>query len=400
MAQGEETGWLGKLLAPYPLFLGVAVAFLSCCLLGFVSRDRPYVGFERFHHYINPQTCFYPTASQLRATARATLPPDRIAVVVGGNSVLNGAGQGLPLWTARLQELLGDEYRVINLAMCGAAPGEVGGVTAEMLLREYPRLILITNTWAGASGRPSEPDGSLHRYFFWDAYYKGLLLHPPDREERLREVAQNRALDDTYDELKRGLHLDAFLSYRDLWTGLAYSSFSTVWHPLLEGTFTQARARYVPDDTKPHASAPVPNDAAAVEAVRDLLRHSPDFVLRPEKNAGPCRVNPAYADAMSREFQLCYPAELRRRTLLVIAHYNPYRVQQLTAEEQRRYYDLFPATIAIAEAAGLTALEIGRSYTTTDYFDWLHFTRSGGQKLAEDLAPKVRQLARGLGYSR
>jgi hypothetical protein len=364
-----------------------------------VSRGTPYAGFERFHRYVNPQTCFYPTASQVRATARAALHPDRIAVIVGGNSVLNGAGQGLPLWTVRLQELLGPEYQVINLAMCGAAPGEVGGVTAEMLLGEYPRLILITNMWAGASGSPSEPDGSLHRYFFWDAYYKGLLLHPAGREERLREVAQKKASDDGYNELKRGLHLDAFLSYRDLWTGAAYYSFSTVWHPLLEGTFTQARVRYEPVDTKPNAAEPVPNDPAAVEAVRDLLRHSPDFVL-PGRDGGPGRVNPAYARSITRDLQLCFPDELRRRTLLVIAHFNPYRVQQLTEEEQRRYYDLFPATIAVAEASGLSAVEIGRGYTTADYFDWLHFTRSGGQKLAEDLAPKVRELARGLGYTR
>jgi hypothetical protein len=399
MAQAEETGWLGSLLLPYPLFLGVAAAFLACCILGFASRSWPYAGFERFHRFINPQTCFYPTASQVRATARAALPADRIAVIVGGNSVLNGAGQGLPLWTARLQELLGPDYQVLNLAMCGAAPGEVGGVTAEVLRDEYPRLILITNTWAGASGSPSEPDGGLLRYFFWDAYYKGLLLHPPEREEGLREVARKHALDDAHDELKRGLRLDAYLSYRDLWSGVAYSCFSTVWHPLLEGTFTWARGRYVPVDTKPNRSEHRPDDMVAVEAVRDLVRHSPDFVLS-GKDGGRGKVNPEAAAKMGGDLQRCFPEEVRRRTLLVVAHFNPYRVQQLTAEERERYYELFPATVASAEAAGLHAVEIGKQYTTADYFDWLHFTRSGGQKLAEDLAPRVKELARGLGYTR
>jgi hypothetical protein len=398
MAQGEESGWLGKLLRPYPFFLGVAAAFLGCCLGGLWSRGQPYTGFERFHRYINPQTHFYPTASQVRATARATLKPERIVVIVGGNSVLNGAGQGLPLWTARLQALLGPEYQVFNLAMCGAAPGEIGGVTAEILRSEYPRLILITNTWAGASGRTEEPDGSLHKYFFWDAYYKGLLQESPQRAERLREVACMKANDDGYAELQRGLHLDAFLSYRDLWTGVAYTSFSTIWHPLLEGTFTQARERYVPTDTTAYASQHSPNDPVALDGVRNLLRSSPDFVLR--ETGGAVRVNPAYTTPMTRELQQCFPEELRQRTLLVVNHLNPYRVQQLTPEEQKRYYDLFPATVTIAEAAGLSALEIGRQYTVEDYFDWLHFTRSGGQKLAADLAPKVRELARRLGYTR
>jgi hypothetical protein len=399
MAQAEENGWLGKLLIPYPLFLGIAAAFLACCILGYVSRGEPYAGFERFHRYINPQTCFYPTASQVLATARAALPSDRIAVVVGGNSVLNGAGQGLPLWTARLQELLGPEYQVINLAMCGAGPAEVGGTTAEMLLREHPRLILITNTWAGPSGSPGEPDGGLLRYFFWDAYYKGLLPHAPEREEGLREVACKKALDDAYDELKRGLHLDAYLSHRDLWTALAYSRFSTVWHPLLEGTFAQARASYVPADTKPFRSEHRPDDAVALGAVRDLVRSSGNFVL-PGNEVAAKRVNPDYATTMCRDLRRCFPEEVRRRALLVIAHYNPYRVEQLTAEERKRYYELFPATVAIAEAAGLHAVEIGRSYTAADYFDWLHFTRSGGQKLAGDLAPQIHRLARELGYTR
>jgi hypothetical protein len=399
MAQGGENGWLGKLLAPYPLFLGIAAAFLACCGLGFAGRSWPYAGFERFHRYINPQTCFYPTASQVRATAKSSLPPDRIAVIVGGNSVLNGAGQGLPLWTARLQELLGPEYKVLNLAMCGAAPGEVGGVTAEMLRTEYPRLVLITNTWPGPSGSPGEPDGGLLRYFFWDAYYKGLLLHPPEREEGLRETARGKASDDAYDELKRGLRLDAYLSYRDLWTALAYSRFSTVWHPLLEGTFTQARASYVPADTKAYRSEHRPDDPVALGAVRDLVRNRADFVL-PGNEPAAKRVNPEYAKTISRDLRRCFPEEVRRRTLLVIAHYNPYRVQQLTADEQGRYYELFPATVAIAEVAGLHAVEIGRSYTAADYFDWLHFTRDGGQKLAEDLAPEIHKLARDLGYTR
>jgi hypothetical protein len=33
----------------------------------------------------------------------------------------------------------------------------------------------------------TDPDGNVFKYFFWDAYYKGLLLACPEREARLQE---------------------------------------------------------------------------------------------------------------------------------------------------------------------------------------------------------------------
>ena len=45
----------------------------------------------------------------------------------------------------------------------------------------------VTNTWANGGG--ALPDGFAYRYFFWDAYYKGLLDDDPGRAARLRACA-------------------------------------------------------------------------------------------------------------------------------------------------------------------------------------------------------------------
>jgi len=110
----------------WPLLAGVVFAFVGCCVAGrLLSQRNPYKWFTRFHAYIHPTTYVYPTASQVRVLARERLDPNKIAVIVGGNSILHGHGQRVEhVWTRRLQKLLGDDYCVLNLAVFSAEPAE------------------------------------------------------------------------------------------------------------------------------------------------------------------------------------------------------------------------------------------------------------------------------------
>src|SRR5439155_1721325 len=77
-----------------------------------------------------------------------------------GNSVLYGGGSPPDsMWTRHLQAALGDEYRVLNLAMPGETPFEFASTAAEFLVRDYPKLILITNTWVRPGQYLGDPDG-------------------------------------------------------------------------------------------------------------------------------------------------------------------------------------------------------------------------------------------------
>src|SRR5437867_942014 len=94
-----------RLIVPWPLLLGVLAGFGACCVMARLLADRNQFGhFERFHVLLSPETNYYPTASQVRALARSRLQRDKIAVVVGGDSVLQGTGQNITgLWTRKLQ---------------------------------------------------------------------------------------------------------------------------------------------------------------------------------------------------------------------------------------------------------------------------------------------------------
>jgi hypothetical protein len=266
MDQHSRAGLLERILAPRPLLAGVVFSFLGCCVLGrILSRQNQYTDFTRFHSYISPQTQYFPTASQVRSLARASLDHEKVAVVVGGNSILQGVGQrATELWTKRLQELLGSDYRVINLAQARAQPAEFGGVMAEVLSGDHHKVIYITDL--GSSTGLGNLQGWTYHYFFWDAYFKKLLPHDPAREHELREFTVKRTgiSKRSYTELQLGRRIDASLFFLDLWTSCTLNSLGTVWVPLPSGCFTRARQaladpdirvaekeQYHPDETAP-----------------------------------------------------------------------------------------------------------------------------------------------------
>ena len=196
---------------PVAVLVGVAAGFFSCVAAGWVTRDTNiYAHFVRFHTYINPLSLYYPTASEVRALVRAQCPPDRVLVVVGGNSVFWGAGQPADaIWTARLQAELGDGFCVVNLAVPRSLIGDYGAVALNMFRRGYPRALLVEAMLPNKCG---PPDGDpIHRYLFWDAYRKGLLSDQAIPAEMTRLSTGDPELDLRF-------WLDAPLRFTDLWT--------------------------------------------------------------------------------------------------------------------------------------------------------------------------------------
>jgi lysophospholipase L1-like esterase len=387
-------GWELK-LAPRALLAGCALSFLACCLAGArLSRSNPFAGFERFHRLIAPESLFYPTARQVRALGRDRLPPDKVAVIVGGNSIMYGFGQtSRGLWTKALQAELGDGYRVINLALPGAGPAEFGAAAAEVLARDHPKVLFLASV--SSAGTPLEPDGNVYRYFFWDAYSRGLLLADAQREALVRELCKERKDDGAFTELQRQMRVDRFIYSRDLWTRLAYTRFGTVWSPALAGAvwgghkqnFWAARRRCeLPEGPVPfEARYPPALDAPSLEIVRGWSVAAPLF-------AGGGAPVPAGLRA-------CFPEPCRRRALLVVLPDSPYYVEQLTPAERARYRDVLPVAVSGLEQAGFVALEAGRGYTVEDFFDRCHLSEEGGRRLAAEVAPAVRRLAKNLGYA-
>jgi hypothetical protein len=385
---------IGKFLAPRALFAGIAAGFLACCAAGFIaSRHNQFAQFERFHQLISPESLFYPTACEVRALARARLDKDRVAVVIGGNSIMHGVGQRAPeLWSKRLQELLGDDYRVLNVAMRAALPNEFGMAAAEMATRQHPRVIFITDI--ATAGLPGEADGNLYRYFLWDAYSKGLLPRDPVREARLRDLARQRREDERFAELRREMAVDRLTYSRDLWTALAYRRLCTVWTLMTRSAFTRPRRGFLdpdPGELVPSSQRYAPAfQEVSMTILRGWIDRGRSFGLAPADAAGRSCFEAAVKPSV--------PASLRGRTLFLVVHDNPYYVDQLAPVERAEYRASFAGAAQALREMGFAAVEIGRDYTVEEFYDRCHIGEAGGRRMANDVAPAVRQMARQLGY--
>jgi hypothetical protein len=122
----------------------------------------------------------------MKAIAKSKLSDKQILVVVTGNSVFNGVGQPVAeLWTKRLQNLLGPNYCVVNLAMRGGGPFETGYLAAESLFKEHYRVICIT--LADPAQAMPQGEGTTYGYMYWQARYRNELSNFPARDKAIEE---------------------------------------------------------------------------------------------------------------------------------------------------------------------------------------------------------------------
>ena len=387
---------------PFPIFLGLAAGFLGCCVAGRVAaRQQPYESFQRFHIGIAPESHYYPTYSQTLNLARAHVKPGKTLVVIGGSSVLYGSGQrGTHVWTRRLQELLGDDYVVLNLAMRAGWPNEFSGLIIEQLVAEGVPLVAVVSG-AEFIGWGSSWDGYFYRYLFWDAWGKGLLQPEPRREAWLqdgfyetfekqqpadakarRQLAEAR--DKALEMRRRGL-IDGVTYSSDLWHYLGYRYCGTVW--------TMFRAK---DFWKPHRKFP---DTEPGELVPWELSHNPAQdevhlrILRGVNEYGTnLELHKGKYDHVANQYKTFLPEAIRDRVLFVLRMEGAYYRNRLRPDERAVYEDMFFRISDAVRGVGMNTVVVGQNYGERDYADRSHFNESGGRKLAEDVAPQVRAL--------
>jgi hypothetical protein len=386
--QGGMDELTRRLLTPRAFFVGLILGFGACCVLGRLAPVRSsFRDFQRFHTSINPEGLYFPTALQVRTLARRKLPQDKIAVIVGGSSVMQGIGQSEgALWTRRLQELLGDEYCVLNLAMPGGVPTEYGQSAAEMLLRERGRIIHVCDSYIHCFS--PHPDGyrEIYHYLHYDMRARGLLLPCPERDAALKELEAARAADQRHSEVEIQALANGWCSFNDLWHVIGYRYVFTIWNRTTPLQPFQARRRV----------------AEVKRAGPKYLYEHYDLDVEEKSIRGAAA---PFDDAAWARFELqvrqSVPEEMRPKTLAVVNRFSPYYFRVLRDKHpdlEARFLHKIQLTVSHLRACGLHAVEGCTTLDESDFMDRCHLLKSGGEKLAHELAPAIRQLAEQLGY--
>jgi len=356
--------------------------------------------YARIYPAISPETNYYPTLDEMISIVRARCRHDQVLVIVGGNSILEGVWQPVEdLWSARLQELLGDRYCVINFAFRGGSPTDGGAVVAEVLRREYPRQILIANEapFNGVESFAHEP----YRYIFWQAYFRGWLMLDRARSWHIAQYLLSAQQRSVFMESAASVWFDAALNYRDFWNRVCFEDFCTV--PSILGDYIPkmlAPRRTFKDD-EPDAYDPaflsrryVP---AAMGAEMSIVRGMTAQFYEQAPD-GSWVLLQATRRALSRMYGEAFPAALKPRTLILLSQNSPYYRRRLTPQERARDETGYRDSVSLWRGAGFPAMEYGRDFADDDFGDRTHLSKTGGRKLAEILAPEVRSLARRLSY--
>lgn len=379
---------------PVSLLLGFALGFALLVALGHATVRRDFhPKFTRFHPHVAPETLYYPTVAEMASIVRTRCRPDQVLVIVGGNSILYGVGQPAEkMWTRRLQEMLGDRYVVINFAFRGAGPTDGGAVLAEVLRDEYPRMIYVTNTAPRLAA--DVLGGRDYRFLLLDAQRRGLLLPWPVRDQGLESDSV------VAPEARLGARLNAWLHFNEFWNAWSVERFSTVPSTLLPTFASMTQPRGQARDTEGDYEMTPFNERFKPEFfAKDFeitQNYSERFYTRSPEGTWLAR------RASDEEFKgfadTAFPTPLRARTLVLISRNSPYYTNRLTAAERERDELAIRDSLSLWEASGYAALDTGRGFVPEDYGDRTHLTASGGLKLAQVTAPKVRALAAQLGY--
>jgi hypothetical protein len=383
-----------KLFSPLAFCLAAVAGFLGCCVVGRLSAHQNiYPNFVRLHPFLEHETLYYPTASQLAATARAQCPPaaHKTLVVIGGNSVFNGAGQRTSeLWSSALQDQLGENYHVINFSAPGAGVVDNGGVVFEILSRDYPRALFVTNT---EPGYYLPADRSSYCYLFWDAYYKGLLLDDAPRAARLAHSAD----EDEWREFKLGRRMNGLFHFNDLWTCIAYRHFSTVWTSWLKNRSFQARQR-LPDwyDQRLARKSKKHGFEEMLPEHLDALRRRKSIAADRFHRSDEGRWVQTEASWQQEREQIAalLPDSLQHRALVVFTPFNPWFIEHLTDDEKSRLETSARNASDLFQKAGWTVLStLDKNFEPAGFGDAVHLQPAGGRHLAHFVAGAIRAMS-------
>lgn len=391
------------ILQPKAFFIGVASGILACSLLGKYVSTKNYIDeFTRLGGGLQTRgVSFQITASAINSLIHKNCSTDKTLVLIGGSSVPYGSGQPVRyLWTKKLQNLLGSKYCVMNLASPAGSLVGYASIAFEMVRNDYPSAILVSD----GSGFPSDPaDGMIwYKYFFWDAYYKGLFKNPHGNYDSAQidaivkdNFVKNEKQNERFTQLRFGMWLDSYLYFNDLWTYLHYTKWMTIYDPSLRDFFGKPLRLindydYPVDVDKIKTLAHYPDkNSKAYLGELEIVRLG-SSIYYTNRN-GVWSLNTSQLDQGSKVIASHPLTKVSKNVLLMSIIESPYYFDQLSPNEQYRYHSTREEILKVWNKHGYNTVLID-NLKAEDFGDRPHVNTFGGIKLAKIIANEIKKI--------
>jgi hypothetical protein len=231
----------------------------------------------------------------------------------------------------------------------------------------------------------------VYKYFFWDAYYSGLLGLsgrdlPAARALRASELNTRQG-----DELQIGSWLESKLRFRVLWNEVGYRFYFPIWTVNAASDPFLARDQYIDviDPNLTEIQRRTREDQERHDLMKDRFSDLVDAFMdrgQPSKLQGPIAAN------IRQSYDSAFPKDMRSQILAVFLQPNPEYTDLLPAQKRDALKDLAVRTSKIVRDLGYRSIVVEKSLVPDDYFDQGHLMASGGHKLADEVAEEVRAM--------
>lgn len=381
---------------PLPFFAGLVLGTVAMLGLGIWARQHDTYGDRiRFFQEISPERAVYPTIDNLAAFVRGKADPQKILVLIAGSSISLGIGQPEgDLWSLKLQDSLGEDFRVVNVSFRSSRFNLIGVPLMERLQNEYPRHILISDLWplelSPAPLRTRSPQVP-YNYVAWQGLASRILKGDQAawrqawQEYRAadtpgRSFLQEQILSGIWEAATGASAILNWVGYRLLFTANPFQ------YPLTPKVFKR-------DDEKKEIFLPSPERfhlnqdremkflAGQIQAAKTLEN---DPGAQKEKEPNP-------ADAFRDN-------NLRMRTIFLLSSWSSFYVSQMPIGDQIFYKNFVRQRIQQLRNWGFGAVALGIDFPFSYYVDGQHFSWEASPQIAQDVAREVRRVCRERGF--
>jgi hypothetical protein len=339
-------------------------------------EKNTFEGVQRFHDSISPSGDYFPTARQLKQYVLQKAKKDKINLIIGGSSVMYGVGQPQGVTIAdQLQEKLGPNYVVINLASKGGSIMGPGLIFAMLLKEIHYRVIYIADKDITLHGNPMGNSPTL--YFHWDAKFNNMLKPWKPREEQEKNDVSLKTLN-----LPLGQLLNQPLAFNEFWNTVGFHYFYTTFSILTPNHFWIPRSKVADREIDPQVKPFFYKPEHETRLIENMAKEpDPDSKL-----------------SLVKSWDQEVPSEIRPNLIVVLCENNPILHNLLNETlQEARLNKVKEGFFALAQL-GQNPVIACSGLLGTDYTDRVHLAISGAEKMTSTLVSQIAIRAKALGY--